>query len=212
MSYLPSTAASRPWEGWDDQPDGPSWGLHGEDYDYTAVSQDEAGAQLFELLARLKIMSVLSAKQACLVAFWASKAGAIGRVSELAVKPDAQAGKFSARFDKVVGTKISSEGTYSLGLARRLRHDATRRWDQIPIKLPLEVLGQELASSSGPKDALRQALVAGEVPRLFLDHPAVRSCSTGGTIFPVSLYIDAVAYSRLDSALGVWAYFTYGGQ
>eukprot|EP00969_Alexandrium_andersonii_P165035 7294703-Alexandrium_andersonii.AAC.1 len=59
----------------------PTW--HDDDaaedgIDYAKVSQEVAGQELFALLVRLKLQATLSARQCCCIAFWASKAGAVG--------------------------------------------------------------------------------------------------------------------------------------
>ena len=70
------------------------------DFQYASVTADEAGQELFSYLVLLKLSGVLSAKQACVLAFWAHKSGATGGVKDLALAPDTQSGKFSRRFDR----------------------------------------------------------------------------------------------------------------
>eukprot|EP00969_Alexandrium_andersonii_P363555 15462198-Alexandrium_andersonii.AAC.1 len=84
------------WQSWGAQP-GPQWGDLEDDaaVNYNEVPADVAGEELFALLVRLKLSGTLSAKQACLIGFWAHKAGAAGDVRLIAERPDAQSGKFS---------------------------------------------------------------------------------------------------------------------
>eukprot|EP00969_Alexandrium_andersonii_P322867 14265910-Alexandrium_andersonii.AAC.1 len=79
-----------------------------------------------EHVVRLKMNGALSAKQACVLAFWSSCSGATGGIEKPALRPDAQTGKFSRKFDEVAGTAPNASSSYSPPLARRVRTDATR--------------------------------------------------------------------------------------
>ena len=59
---------------------------------------------------------------------------------------------------------------------------------------------------------LRWAKEAGELPQVYLNHPAVTSAPAGVDVHPVALYLDGVAYHRLDSVLGIWVYFLLTGH
>ena len=211
----PSMASSRPshmsrsWGNWEAEPP-LSWGNPDDEasFDYDNVPAEVAGEELMSLLASLKLGGILSAKQVCIIAFWASRAGATGNVHKLGLRPDAQSGKCPQRFDKVFGAPPHNEGMYQLPLARRLRHDATRVWDDIPVVPPLEALLMELEGDSEPIAELNRALEADEMPPIYTQHPAVRGAPPGVVVHPISIYLDGVGFSRLDSCLGLWAYFT----
>lgn len=171
-----------------------------------------AGDELFEMLFRLKATNVLSAKQACVLAFWAHRAGACGPVRCLALAPDRQSGKFSRRFDDACGTSGKPDGLYSAPLALKVRHDAARVWDTIPIRTPLEALEAELEGSPEPKAELQRAIEADEMPPAFKRHPAVLGAGADELVLPFALYLDGVAYQRSNSVLGIWCYFLFGGR
>lgn len=204
---------TRTWEGWGAQVASGSWADPDDDvpFDYASVTQEEAGCELAGLLFKLKVQNILSAKQACTLAFWAAKAGAVGDVQKMGVRPDSQTGKFSAKFDNVMGTVPDTSGMYLVEMARRVRHDASRRWDKIPIRLPHEVLAAELKESSEPVHELRRAKAANELPPIYTDHTEVKA-RPDDIIHPLTLYVDAVGYHRLDSALGIHLYFTLTGK
>lgn len=83
---MTSSFVAGSWEGWTPGPsDLPAWGK--DELDYSAVPPEAAGMELFEMLVRLKITSVLSARQRCILAFWASNAGAFGDIAKLALRP-----------------------------------------------------------------------------------------------------------------------------
>lgn len=196
----------RSWEGWSEREEfdaAPDWD-DSEDIDYKDVRPETAGEELFQMLADLKVANIISAKQACMVVFGASRAGACGPVGQLGLCPDAGSGKFAARFDKVVGTRAGAKGMYMLPLARRIRHDASRRWDEIPVVPPHEALAREAASDPRLGTNLRQALAENRLPPAYCEHPAVKAADEHEPIHPVCLYCDGVGYHRQNSALGVW--------
>jgi hypothetical protein len=211
-----SSYHTRSWEGW--QPAGdaapPNWGGidDSDEFDYEKVDPETAGDSLYEFLVSLKLDSVISARHACIIAFWATKAGAIGSINLLSLRPDAQSGKFSRKFDSAVGTKPELGNMYSLGLALRPRHDATRVWSEIPILCLLEELVAEIESDPEVLQAFGRAKEADELPPLYYEHLAVRTAGPDDVVLPISLYVDAVAHHRLDSTLGFWGYVTTGGR
>eukprot|EP00969_Alexandrium_andersonii_P149508 6611105-Alexandrium_andersonii.AAC.1 len=81
-----SSFSSRSWEGWatpSAEPGPgtrPSWAdCDGEEQlDFGNVPADIAGEELYALLVELKVTNVLSARQTCVLAFWASRSGASG--------------------------------------------------------------------------------------------------------------------------------------
>ena len=66
----------------------------------------DAGQHLFDLLIDLKMRSVLSAKDCCIISYWATLAGAVG-VRKIAKAPgDASTGHYSRKFDAGVGMNL----------------------------------------------------------------------------------------------------------
>lgn len=191
-----------------------SWADREDDgfFDYDNVAPDVAGQELVSFLVELKLQNTLSAKQCCTLAFWASRAGASGDVGDLALRPDAQSGKFSRKFDEFAGKDSKGDGMYQVGIAKRVRHEAARVWQTVPMVLPHEAFSIELAEWPEPVAELDRALAAKELPPIYFDHPAVRSAPDGVRVLPVSIYVDGVAYQRLDSCLGLWAYFSLSGR
>ena len=82
--------------------------------DYKNVPPDVAGEELVNMLTHLKSNGTLSAKQACVLAFWAANAGACGEVSGMGVRPDQEAGEYSKRYDKWCGVNIHAQSQYPL--------------------------------------------------------------------------------------------------
>eukprot|EP00969_Alexandrium_andersonii_P010227 445846-Alexandrium_andersonii.AAC.2 len=75
-------AARHSWEddvgpSWEDD-EGPAGSDPDEQFNYDAANPDVAGQQLADMLTDMKQRGTISAKQCCILAFWASKAGARG--------------------------------------------------------------------------------------------------------------------------------------
>ena len=103
------------------------------------------------------------------MAFWASRAGAQVTIAKLAVRPDAQTGKFSKKFDSVVGTKPSDVPAYGVATVRRPRASATRTFEPSPLLLPHEAIGEELGNSPVALSELRQAIEDDELPPFYTE-------------------------------------------
>ena len=93
---------------------------------------------MFDYLVELKQGNVsIKANHVCIIAFWASLSGKLsGPINDLALRPNAQSGKFSAHFDKVVGTTLASEAFYELSVPMVSRLDASRRKEAVAVYQP----------------------------------------------------------------------------
>ncbi len=152
----------------------------------------DAGDVFHDMLVDLKCKGSISAKQACLLSYWAGKAGAKGKASALSQKPGQQSGSYSRRFDIVVGAGLSSLLLFWMPVIRTHRFDASRRFEDLPVRLPHEALKSELNSSPIPLEALTRAVAEGDLPERYLQHPAVVAAAPGDLIHPFCLYMDGV--------------------
>eukprot|EP00969_Alexandrium_andersonii_P244068 10784120-Alexandrium_andersonii.AAC.1 len=111
-----------------EQPSAPDAGFleSGVEDDPEAVSAIEAGEEFGELLIQLKRSGTLSARQACLLAFWASKAGCTGVANTLAFRPGAPTGHYIRHWDAATKSKLDKKGLYHLQVPQYQRCDATR--------------------------------------------------------------------------------------
>ena len=208
-----STASWEHWEpswahaapaGWDDEAD--------VEFDYNSVTKEQAGEEFVNFLVELKVKGSLSAKQACCLAWWAGKAGCHGEAINMGRRPDLQSGQYSRHFDKWAECSPRALNAYKVPLGRRVRHDATRVWQPLPMVPPHEALGEELSKSGEADAALRAAIRNGTLPNRYLSHPGVRDhldpeAPKQDLVHPFCLYLDGVKYSRHDTVLGVVAYF-----
>ena len=205
-TLLPSKMEERAWETWgedEDEDDLRKWDEL-EELDYENLPAGVAEEEFVRMLVDLKWTGVLSARQVCTLAFWASRAGARGSIAKLAERPDAQTGKFARRFDKVIGTKPADVPAYNVPTIRRPRTSASRTLEPIPVILPIEAVEEELEQSLGPVTELREAIAAEELPPFYTQHPLVRDAPPNVDIHPVALYMDGVSFQRQDGVLGIW--------
>jgi hypothetical protein len=205
------------WEGW-----GSTWSASScsdrepddnddPGIDYANVPADIAAEEFGAMLVDLKLQNVLSARQCCVLAFWASRAGAKGVAAQLCMRPDQQSGAYSRHFDGVVGCSPHNKDYYFVNVGRRLRHESIRRFDAIAVLPPHEILAQDVAGSPDAFDALTRARRDGVLPRVYDLHPWVQEAPVGEPVLPICVYLDGVSYSRTDTVLGVFVYFMLSG-
>lgn len=182
-----------------------------DDFKYQFVDEDVAAEEFLTYLVLLKVSGKLSAKQACILAFWACKAGAKG-AKKLAVRPDAPSGRFSYEFDNAMGSFPKDLPSYSVDLAKRRRHDNSRSWEPLPFIPPHEAIAKELDSSTEASEQLRYAKEGDELPRIFTENPLVSEAPADVEVHPLAIYMDGVQHNRTDSVLGIWCYLLLTGK
>lgn len=94
--------------------------------------------------------------------------------------------------------KPQDDNFYYMPVGLRRKYDASRRFEEIPVRLPHEVLAEEFRSSATIKDSLTAALEDETLPKAYHEHEFVRA-SPGEPVYPVCLYIDGASFSRTDS-------------
>ena len=171
-------------------------------FDYDSLTPAECGQELLELLVDLKrTRAPMTAKAACLIAWWASRAGAVGPVGALGMKPTAQTGKFSSHFDRVTGIDMRDELFYSVSTPCYKRFAALRGNMDIVTYVPHEHLAQEVARQ--PPGSLDALLKAKRLPPAYHEHPVVVG-NPGKQVFPLALYVDGVEHAVRGSLLAFY--------
>ena len=66
-------------------------------------TKTEAADRLGEYLIERVLIGKMTAKEACIVAFWAKHSGVGGGVCQLALDPQSPTGNFKRRFNEVIG-------------------------------------------------------------------------------------------------------------
>ena len=190
------------------------WG--GEDdvqFDYdNDVTSELAAEELGAMLIHMKMSGVFSARQCCIICFWASRAGVNGVVSDLAMPPNRDSGKYSEQFDSVVGNAPDDIDAYDVPMAVARRFDLSREFSSIPFLPPHEVLAEELIDeASKVTESLRLAKASGKMPLAYTEHPVVLA-NPDVDVYPLCLYMDGLKYRKHDSIIGVFVYFLHSSR
>lgn len=178
-------------------------GSRGPQEDLEEDEVADAGRCLYEKILALKMSGKLSATDACVLAYWASKAGAQGPVAKLAKAPgDEQHGHYSRKFDAATGVDVHDSCHYILQVPQHFRPDgcrALRPLGAIPVQ---EALARELDEDPHFQEKLTRC--AGELPPAYRHHKVVREALPQLAV-PLALYLDGIQYATRDSILGVFA-------
>jgi hypothetical protein len=159
----------------------------------------EAGVQLSELLLRCNVDGRLSAKDLCTIAYWASKAGALGPVRSLAHNPEAPSGHFQRHLDRVAGLRGAPDTFMHLQVPGHTKYNAERDVQEVKVLPPHESLNKEVVRDPGILDQIRPE----EWPPSHGEHQVVRA-NRGGRVVPLALYLDAAQYTSLGAAVVVF--------
>ena len=173
---------------------------------YDDVSPECAGAHLYDLIVNMKHAGKLTASAACIISFWAVRAGACGPTEALARRPGLGSGKYSAHFDKVVaGGTPADNDWYEVAAPMHDRAEDSRVVRRLPLRLPHESLVEHF-EVRGPEliENLRDALANDKLPPNYASSPVVQGAPIGTHVLPICLYIDGVGFSREDTATGLW--------
>ena len=99
------------------------------------LSPAECGQVALEYLDQLKTQGTLSAKQACLIAYWTSRAGAVG-LQDIAYPPNRPSGKYSALWDRAFQHTPTSDAYYDIEAPLWRRDDASTSTANVPTAPP----------------------------------------------------------------------------
>ena len=176
----------------------------GADTDVEALSPAECSAEFFNLLVSLKVKGVISAKQACLLSFWAKGGGLCEPGSKLALSPARSGGAFSAHFDRVVGLDEGMRADlYTLDVPGHERCTLGRSPVSHSAVLGYHALAQEIAATPDFYAKLDAKVLAGFWGDLYKAHPLMRGVR-GQKVIPLALCMDGVQFQKRDSVTGFW--------
>jgi hypothetical protein len=178
------------YSGIDDE--GRPWEASSEE-DSGECTAAEAGERLSEFLIRLRITGVLSAKQTCILAWWAKRAGAIGPVGEFGAPPDLPStGHYQRRIDAFL--KLEKDGVeyYINEIPGQDKASAERVVHHIEMMPPHESLQRELTASPGVLSQIEDSVRNSEWASNYRTHPVVQASEPGEVVVPIALYTDGV--------------------
>ena len=143
-------------------------------FNWLAISQAEAGSELYEMLVGMKAYGTkMTAKHCCTLAFLAAKAGAIGPLQRLAFNPGSQkSGHCSRHVDSVNGFKERSDRYYWPNIVLHHKLYGTNMLEAYPM-IPLhEAINDEIMCT--PDIFERLDALTPNLPPSFRDHVTVR--------------------------------------
>ena len=173
----------------------------GEDLD--SLSQAECSDRFFHSLAQLKLVEKLTAKDACIVSFWAARSGLQGVGATLALHPSNTGGHLSDHFDNVTGIRaaMDDESMYTLKTPGSNRTALGRTSIDYSATPAYAAIAEELAELPSWKSRLREAVASNSFSARYTDHPVVQRSAD---VLPLGIFIDGIAIQDRDGALGLW--------
>ena len=181
----------------------------GEDLD--SLSPHECGETLFEYLVSLKQTgATVHENTICLIAYWATKAGATG-VEALSFGPGKQTGAYSKHLDNVLGTRRKDEQFYMLDVPVTRRADQAMVSMQVPFSPPRVCVQNELNTNPSLRDKLKDAVSKKALPPVYFNHDVVQASREDERVWPLAVYTDGFDFTRTDSCIALWVYNIISG-
>lgn len=208
MSAASSGTRARPWEtagrGWERDREAQEAGLEEED---SPPEGAEAGDTLAEYLLQLLFDAKISATSLCTIAYWATRAGAQGKVVDYALNPNSSSGHFMAKVDKVNGVRMVDvrKNMFHIDVPCLSKYDFSRSVHPMAVDPPHESLDKEVRDNPWILEETRRRTEAREWPPAFYDHCVVQR-NAGEVVLPLAVYLDGISMTRNDSMIGVFVY------
>ncbi len=185
----------------DEQDSGGSSESDGEEDIY--LSGVQAGEEMMETLLGLYYANKLTAKWLCIIAWWASRAGAAGPANKYAFRPnDPSTGHYQRHIDAVTGVSLRDPSAYRINVPGREKHDLGRASHATQVGFPLEDLEKELQDTPSVWDALDARLRDGQMPPAYTNHVVV--ARSAERVLPVGIFLDGVQFTKKNSILGIF--------
>lgn len=188
--------------GYGEEVPGAEWDDSASDGD---VPPQQAGEEFADLLVRLRLQGTLSAKQACVLAHWATLAGAVGPATQFAARPSLPTGHYQRRLDAYLGIDSRDSSFYMLDVPGHDKAQADRTVHHLETRPPHEALAREVEAEPQLLERVAAAAAAGDWAASYARHPVVLAAE-GAPVLPLALYIDGVPFTVQDSFLGFWVY------
>ena len=178
-----------------------------DDIDPDLLSPADKEVEFAEMLSHLKSKGKVSAEEACILAYWASRAGPIiseGTTWDLGRKTGV--GHYSAHLDSVTQPEGMTENTSVCDCPVYNKFDGSRSTLGIHMGNAHELLAGEVASNPHLHDRLAEIHEREELPESYYESPVVQK--HGPTVFPCAVYMDGIAFTNRDS-VSQYLYITW---
>ena len=177
-----------------------------EDDEDRDPSEGEGGDMFAEALLLLKMKGKISARDVCVLSYYAKHAGLTGPAVDFAYKPSSPSGHFQRHLDRVlkIDSRVSDAYEFDVPKFERLRGERTT--ETIPSLLASEQLAKEVEETPGIQFRLEESLACREWASVYTSHPVVTSAPEGERVWPIALYVDGVPFQKRDSMLAFYIY------
>ena len=158
----------------------------------------------------LLLMRTLNARQYCNLMRLAAAAG-ITAASRHAFREGAPSGHYQRHLKDSLGIIGDSDKLYKLDVPAFSRSDLGRSVHTLYCFNPAELLHDDLVANPTITTQLREHIEDRALPPCYYSNELVTQ-HLEELVLPLDLYIDAVPYSHLDSAIGCWLINHITGQ
>ena len=193
---------------WEDSEGGHSWEQPpalGEDASADgneSLTREAAGREFADLLVDLYLRGQVAAKFVCTAAFWASKAGACGPCSVLAMHPSSSTGNFAKHLAVVLDMKNDDGKFLQMSVPAYRRYDLSRGVHELPVVPPHEALHGEVLRTPGLPEKLAETLQREHWAPDYLHHALV--AGRGGFCLPTCLVRGRHAHDQKRFRIGLF--------
>lgn len=171
------------------------------------VTPERAGEEFAHHLLHLWHSKLLSSQHICLLAHWASRAGATGFAGKLAYPPGRQSGQYSRHLKDVTQLHQYMDALYQFEAPMFRSCDAMRDVGVFELAPLHEVVHHEVVENENIYATLREHIRNRTLPPCYFDHPIARAhLDSNKPAVPISIYTDGTPVTRTDGALGLIAY------
>jgi hypothetical protein len=164
----------------------------------------QSSQELADLLGELKLRGKLSARDVCLISWYAKLAGLTGAAADFAFRPSAPTGHYNRHFKAVLKLGMEVESSYTFAVPGHDRYSTDRMVHQVPAIVPHETLAAELVAEPHLLGRLQNSVRDVEWSDVYYNHPVVQAAAPGEAVWPLSVYIDGVPFAKRDGLLGLW--------
>lgn len=188
-------ARSHAWE--DVEADVPGGASDSESDD--EVAPLSPGAELVAYMTELYMQRKITAKDMCLLSYWAGQAG-VAEVQPHAFRPNAPSGHYQRHLNSSLEFLRDQSALYSMSMPS-YQHSVVDRGEHM-----LHVIPPHEAVASSMTDASARVQFSGllndnAMPTAYTSHPLVQAHPG---VRPLSLFVDGVPYSEHDGVTGFW--------
>jgi len=166
------------------------------------------GTELVDYCLNLFYERSITAQQLCIIMHWSSMCD-IAEASPLAKPPGAPSGHYQRHLEKT--DVFDTKGLfYNVSVPGYKSRSDTK----VKVLVPHEELERDVAADRSLRIRLREMVEdPASLPPCYWANPIVRTHGTlDNPVFPMSIFVDGVAYSDVDTVVGFWVVNEVNGQ